>query len=627
MEAEQIEIAGFLRQYAPFDDLPEEVVDRVACSIEISYFRAGSEILTFGEEIHELCMVRSGAVEIYRRNGDLYNRLSEGELFGQVSLLMKNVVRLPARALEDSLIYFIPESEFTALCDEFESFAYFVEMEDKTLRQAVSQQYESHSLMMSKVTALNAREPVLIDVSASIREAAQKMTEEDVSCLVIMQDWSSAEPGVPEQGYIAGLITDRDLRERVLAAGVSPDAPVSEVMRSEPVTLDKDAYAFEAMMTMLRANIHHLPVLDGQDVVRVIATSDIVRYESNSSMYLVSTIMSQSSVAGLAALKAEINASFVRLVDEDANSHMIGSAMSVIGRSLTQRLLELAEEQLGKPPLPYCFLALGSMARDEQLVLTDQDNALILDDRYDEAVHGEYFAALAKFVSDGLNDCGYSYCTGGIMASNPKWRKTRRQWESTFGGWIDKPDREALLNCSIFFDLDGVHGKTVWAEQLNVFIASKAKSSPRFLGSLARNALNRRPPLGFFKNFVVEKDGEHRESINLKRRGTAPLSDLIRVHALAAGSRAQNSFERLDHVMKAGILPAGSDTDLRDALEFISMVRIRHQAADLKAGIEVDNNVEPESLSDFERRNLKEAFQVCSNAQRFLRFRYPYTTN
>ncbi|MEF1217856.1 DUF294 nucleotidyltransferase-like domain-containing protein, partial [Photobacterium damselae] len=316
---------------------------------------------------------------------------------------------------------------------------------------------------------------------------------------------------------------------------------------------------------------------------------------------------------------------FVRMVNEDANSHMIGSAMAEIGRSFKQRLLELAEEQLGHPPIPYCFLALGSMARDEQLIVTDQDNAIILDNSYDPEKHGQYFADLAQFVCDGLAACGYSYCEGEIMAINPEWRKTRREWELCFADWIDNPKPQALLNSSIFFDLDGVWGRTKWAKQLNGFIVKKARNNQRFLACLARNALNRTPPLGFFKDFVMEKNGQHNNSINLKRRGTAPLADLIRVHALAAGSRSQNSLERLDDVIEAGILPPGRGPDLRDAMEYISLVRIRHQALDIEAGIEPDNSIEPENMSDFERRNLKDAFQILSKAQNFLKFRYQPT--
>ncbi|MEF1340069.1 DUF294 nucleotidyltransferase-like domain-containing protein, partial [Vibrio rotiferianus] len=305
------------------------------------------------------------------------------------------------------------------------------------------------------------------------------------------------------------------------------------VMTTEVISLDHNAYVYEAMLTMLRYNVHHLPVVKDQMPIGIIEATDIVRYESQNSLLLVSSIFQQQTIEDLAIVADEVKSSFVRLVNEDANSHMVGSAMSVIGRSFKQRLIELAEQELGPPPVPYCFLALGSMGRDEQLLVTDQDNAIILDDTYKAEKHGKYFEALAKFVSDGLDACGYKYCTGDIMATNPMWRMTRSEWEACFADWIDDPNPKALLNASIFFDLDGVYGRLKWAEQLTSFIVRRARKNNRFLACLARNALNRTPPLGFFKDFVMEKDGQHKNSINLKRRGTAPLVDLIRVHSLA----------------------------------------------------------------------------------------------
>lgn len=617
MEAEQLEILNFIRQTAPFDGLPEETQARITASAEVAYYRAGSTILEYGAAVHDLYLVRSGAVEIYRRNGELYNRLSEGSLFGQLGLLMNNRVRLPARALEDTLLYCIPEPVFNELFEQFESFADFVEVEDRTrLRQAVSRREDANELMTSSVRELISREPVTIARSASVREAALRMTEEGVSSILVLQPESAGEPGV------AGIVTDRDLRTRVLATGLAADTPVAEIMSADLVALESSQYVFEAMLTMLRCNLHHLPVLHRGRPVGVIALSDLMRHESRNSLFVVRHIFRAQSRAELAAITEDVRACFVRMVNEDANSRMIGSAMAGIGRSFKQRLLELAEAELGPPPLPYCFLALGSMARDEQLIVTDQDNALILDDGYRPEIHGDYFAALARFVCDGLAECGYSYCSGDIMASNPEWRKTRRQWEQCFTDWIDNPSARSLLNSSIFFDLDGVYGRTEWADQLNSLILRRARQRPRFLASMARNALLRTPPLGFFKGFVMEQDGKHNNSINLKRRGTAPLADLIRVHGLAVGSRAQNSFERLQDIIEADILPRGRGQDLRDAMEFIAMVRIRHQALDVEVGREPDNNIEPDNLSDFERRNLKDAFQILSQAQKYLKFRY-----
>ena len=183
--------------------------------------------------------------------------------------------------------------------------------------------------------------------------------------------------------------------------------------------------------------------------------------------------------------------------------------------------------------------------------------ALVLDNRFDPASHDPYFESLARFVTEGLARCGYTLCTGDVMATNPRWRQPLRVWQGYFKDWIEKPSAEGLLNSSIFFDLDGVHGRTEWADSLRRSVAQQARQHPRFLASMARNALLRTPPLGFFKGFVLEADGRHSAGINLKRRGTAPLTDLIRVHALAVGSEALNSFDRLDDVIQAGVLSPG----------------------------------------------------------------------
>jgi len=630
MQIELIEIRDHLSRFPPFDELPEEVLNDIARQVEIAYFKAGTEILNFNQEIHELHYVRSGAVEIFRRNGDLYNRLTEGGIFGHFGLLRHNRVRFPARAIEDTLLYYIPGSLFDQLCEQYETFADFVEAEGQSRLKAAVDNGRASELMKIKVRKLISRLPVTVSLNTSVQQAARVMTEQGVSSLVVVDPqitWPNPER-VPiaeaQHEVMVGIMTDRDIRTRVLAEGLPLETPVAEIMSPNPITVQGDDTVFEAMLSMLRNNIHHLPVVQRRRPIGLINLSDIIKYESQSSLYLVSSIYNRQSVTELQNLLPDVRATFVRMARDEASAHMIGSAISGIGRSFTQRLLELAEDQLGAPPVPYSFMALGSMARDEQLVVTDQDNALVLDDSFDPKLHDEYFVKLATFVSDGLAACGYSYCKGGIMATNPKWRQPLKVWRKYFSDWIANPKPEALLNSCIFFDLDSVYGESALVEELQELLADKASRSEAFLGALARNALNRTPPLGFFRTFVMEKDGEHKNVINLKRRGTAPLTDLIRVHALACGSRAQNSFERLDAIAATKLMPPEALERLRYALEFLSLVRIKHQAVAIEDAVEPDNDVEPENISSAERQALKDAFQVLSNAQKFLRFRYPH---
>ncbi len=530
--------------------------------------------------------------------------------------------------MEDTLVYFIPEALFRTLFEEEDAFADFVEVEDRTrLRQAASVRAEASEFATVRVGRLVRSAPVTVAESTRIRDAAATMSEHEVSSLIVIADTQrpvDSQSRAPDEkrSPMIGIVTNEDMVARALARGMDHDRPVGEIMTRDPIAVGADDFLFQGLNLMLRHNIHYLPVMSRGDLIGVIDMADVVGLETQNSLFVVRSIFLRDSIEELRELVPDVSASFARMVNEDANSHMIGSATSAIGRSFKQRLLELAEERFGEPPVPYCFLALGSMARDEQIMYSDQDNAMVLHDDYQPGQHARYFKDLANFVCDGLAEVGYRYCKGDFMASNDRWRKPLQAWKDEFSNWIGQPKPEALLHGSVFFDLDGVAGATGMAEELKQFVAERASQSPRFLACLARNAQNRTPPLGFFKDFVLEKSGRYQKTVNLKRRGTAPLVDVIRVHALASASEAQNSFRRLEDTRAAGFLTGGMAADLRDALEFISIIRIRHQAAAIEAGRSPDNNIDPENLPSLERRSLKDAFTVLSNAQKFIKFRY-----
>ena len=620
MQVELIEIRDHFSRFAPFDELPDDALDDLAQRVQVRYFKAGTPIHELDEEITELHYIRSGAVEIYTRQGELFNRLGEGDIFGQSSLRRSGRVRFPARALEDTLIYFIPGALFSKLCELHDNLADFVDTEGaKRLRSAVQPHGRANDLVKVRVSRLISRAPVMLDAQSSIHRAAAVMTEQSVSALLVTEP-DAEQPALQR---LVGIITDRDFRTRVVSEALPPETPLHSIMTADPVTLQARASVLEAILCMLRYNIHHLPILSRRRPVGLINLADVIRYQSQSSVYLVNDIFNRSSVSELQSLLPAVRETFVRMVEDDASAKMIGSALSSIGRSFIQRLVDLAEKELGPPPVPYSYMVMGSMARDEQLIVTDQDNALVLDDRFDPALHDDYFLRLATFVSDGLAACGYSYCKGDIMATNQRWRQPLAVWKGYFTEWIEQPTPKALLNSNIFFDLESVSGQADYVEQLRELIAQKTSKNLRFLALMARNSLNRTPPLGFFRTFVMEQDGAQKNIINITGRGTAPLTDLIRVHALAIGSSAQSSHDRLDDIAKTRLLPAEAVERLRYALEFLSLARIRHQALGIQEGREPNNYIEPENVSVAERHGLKDAFQVLSNAQKFLRFRYP----
>jgi CBS domain-containing protein len=615
MEAELAEVRDFLRAHAPFDALPEATLARLPSRLSVRYFRRGTRILSCGEPNDALFVVRSGAVELRDAEGTLEARLGAGEVFGYPSLLSDGRAKTTVTALEDTLLYELPGGVFRTLIEQSEAFAQFF-AEARTLRLQRALRGLHHStelpLLNVRIADLALRPPVTVSPEVSVQRAAEVMYERLISSVVVVEEAAGG-------ARVVGILTDRDLRGRVVAQGLPYSTPVREVMTPAPRTVEQGAYAFEALLTMTRFNIHHLPVVDGQRLLGMVSSTDLMRLQTSSPVYLVGDLLKQTTVAGLAEVSARLPETVRRLVEADATADQVGRLVTTVADTLEVRLLELAEAALGPPPAPYAWVVLGSRARFEATVGSDQDNALVL---ADEAAADRYFAELARFVSDGLAACGYPYCPGGVMATTPAWRQPLGAWRRRFRSWLERPEPEALLHSTIFFDMRTLRGEAALVETLQSEVATRAPQHGAFLAHLAKNALQKGPPLGFFRQFVLEGSGEHAHTLDLKHKGIAPIVDLARVYALAAGRREVSTRARLRAAAEVGALSAEGARDLEDALEFIAYLRLRHQGRQVRAGEAPDNFVAPEELSPFERRHLKDAFGIVRGMQSALATRF-----
>jgi CBS domain-containing protein len=467
------------------------------------------------------------------------------------------------------------------------------------------------SLVALPVRALLHREPVSLPPQASIRQAALLMRDQRVSSVLVI-----------ERDHLFGVVTDRDLRNRAVADALDLQRPISDITTLAPISIPAQDSAFEAMLLMARHNIHHLPVLDGTRVVGMITATDLTDQSSISPVHVSGDIHKQDSIEGLQRASAKVQRLQRSLAATGASAYNTGHVITSVTDAITTRLLQLGEARLGPPPVGYVWVAAGSQARNEQTARTDQDNCMVLEDAYDEAQHGAYFESLARFVCDGLDACGYEHCPGGIMAMTPRWRQPLHRWRMLFAEWTDQPEPQALLWLSVFFDLRAIHGQTALLDALRRDVLRRTKSNGLFLAHMTANALNRRPPLGLFRRLVTLRDNAHKGTINLKLTGIAPIVELARVQALASGHDAVNTHDRLLAVADHADVGEQSARDLRDALEFLSSLRIRHQARQMAQGTMPDNFLPPASLSNFERTQLKDAFAVVDSLQRMLRQRF-----
>lgn len=466
-------------------------------------------------------------------------------------------------------------------------------------------------LMAMPVRALIKRPPVTLPPTASIEQVARTMRDERASSVMLI-----------EQDHLFGIVTDRDLRNRVLAAGVDPACPVLEIATVAPLAVDVSQPAFEALMLMARHNIHHVPVLDGQRVVGMVTSSDIMQQHTTSAVYLASEIHDQTTLEGLGKAAGKVRDLQRQLAASHASAYTTGRIVTTITDAITTRLLELTEARMGPPPVDYAWVAAGSQARSEQTARSDQDNCLVLDDTYDEVLHGPYFRELAHSVNAGLDACGYVLCPGEMMARNDAWRQPRRRWAEYFRRWTDAPDPKALMLTCVFFDLRCVYGNAALVDGLRRSVLDSTRDNRIFLAHMVGNALKHRPPLSMFGGLSTVRHEEARDAIDLKHHGVVPIVDLARVYALAGGHEAVNTHDRLVIAAKGGEISEQGARDLRDALEFLGGLRLRHQTTRLAQGLEPDNFLLLSELSNFERTQLKDAFNVVQQLQTVLAQRY-----
>lgn len=466
-------------------------------------------------------------------------------------------------------------------------------------------------LMSTHVRSLIRRAPVTLPPMASIREAAQLMNEQRVSSVLIV-----------EQGMLFGLVTDRDLRNRVVATGIDTDRPIVDIATLAPLSIGVHELGFDALLQMARHNIHHLPVLDGQRVIGMVTTTDLTEHHSSSAVYLVGDIHKQTSLEGLQRASAKVPSLQQNLAAAGASAYSTGHIVTAITDAITVRLLQLGEAQLGPAPVAYVWVAAGSQARNEQTAKSDQDNALVLDDAFDETLHGGYFRDLARFVCDGLDACGYVHCPGDMMAMNDAWRLPRQRWAELFARWTGQPDPTALMLTCVFFDMRAIHGQITLLEDLRRGVLERTRGNGIFLAHMANNALSRQPPLGLFNGLSPQRSGEHKGTIDLKLNGIVPIVDLARVYALSGGDSAVNTHDRLLGAATGGEISEQSARDLRDALEFLASMRIQHQARQIALKQPPDNFMNPNEVSNFERTQLKDAFTVVKSLQSVLGERF-----
>jgi CBS domain-containing protein len=483
---------------------------------------------------------------------------------------------------------------------------------DIALRESAPGHAQHTPLLGVPLQALLQHKPITLPLNASVHEVARTMRDHKVSSILLLQ-----------KGKLAGLVTDRDLRDRVVAEGLDLSRPAADIASLNPITLDQRSPAFEALLLMTRHHIHHVPVMDGQRLVGMVTATDLIRQQSTSPVYLARDIYRQTTLEGLVGIGRQIKGLQHQLSAANTSAYNTGHIITAITDALTCRLIALTEAELGPPPVPYVWVAAGSQGRCEQTAKSDQDNCMVLSDAYIPALHGDHFKTLARQVCDGLAACGFVHCPGEMMAMTDIWRQPLQVWRRYFQRWTETPDPKALMLITVFFDLRAVHGNFELLEALRQDVLAHTPTQSLFLAHVVNNAQKQRPPLNLFGQITSSHKGAHAGSVDLKNHAITPIVDLARICALEAGLLEVNTWDRIEKASKLGELSESSSRDLRDAFEFVSRLRIAHQTLCMQRGLEPDNHLHLEELSNLERHHLRDAFSVIQSLQDVWAQRYP----
>lgn len=590
------DIAQTLATTHPYDILPEEVRTELAREIAVMEIATGQQVYAKGEVLTHLYLILSGRIDITDEGGEILSILGPRNSFGERGLMKDGRGAVTAIAAEDTQLLAIPAAVFHKLVNDHPRVLRFF---DRT-RPAAARKQDITTLALSD---LMTHGPLTCAPDTPLIDAARKMRELGVSCII-----------ATEGEAVRGILTTGDITARAVAEGCPPQTPVAQVMTPDPMTLPPTALVADVLHAMVERRITHMPVVAAGRLVGILTQTDLTRFQATSSAALIREITAAPDRTKLARIVGRIPELLVQLVSAQNAHQTVTRLITDIGDATTRRLLALAEAKLGPPPVPYLWLACGSQGRQEQTGVSDQDNCMILDDAVtppDDA----YFAALAQFVSEGLDEAGYFYCPGDMMATNIKWRQPLRVWRDYFRRWIAVPNPEAQMLSSVMFDLRPIGGQMALFDDLQAETLQAAAENSIFMAHLVSNSLKHQPPLGLFRGFATVRSGEHKNTIDLKHNGVVPVVDLGRIYALTGQLPVANTRARILAAIAAGAVSGSGGRDLRDAYDMIADTRLAHQAAQIRRGEKPDNFMAPADLSDFERSHLRDAFVVVKTMQ------------
>ncbi|WP_100643704.1 DUF294 nucleotidyltransferase-like domain-containing protein [Alteromonas facilis] len=592
------QISDFLRTSAPFDALCDSDIEALARGANLIYLTQDNKAQLLKGNTHCLYLIQSGQFSVKDSDGP-ERHLSDGDYFGVSGILDDVDYAMEVTVDKPGLIFCMPRKAVLQIMETAAVANFFNSAKSDALQNTAVA--DSNSMWLYKpLSEVIGKAPVSADVEQSIHAAARIMADHNVSSLL-----------VTKANDLVGIVTDRDLRNRVVAERTDIDASIAMVMTEKPAKITQNRTLFDALSLMSERNIHHLPVIDrfSQEPVGMITASDIVRHQRGNVLFVIGELSKAENLYELTRASWQIPHYFSTHAKRPGDFDIAGKVLSQATDIMTRKLITYFQQKNGPAPMGYCWIVYGSQAREDQTLGSDQDNALLLASSPDTA-QAEYFADMTTYVCEGLNKCGIKLCPGNIMASNPELRLSLDEAIEEAKRWVKQPTPDAIMHFNIFLDARAVAGDFELFNQLQAARAPLLKQK-MFLAALARHTNDIDVPLSMFQKFVYEKGREVKDSIDLKKNAIAIINNLVRLYALESSLTMPATLGRLANLPSTSGLSHGDADNLRDIWLFINRLRWRHQLTQKVT----DNCVSVSELSSIEKHQLKAAFKAIDRAQ------------
>ena len=447
------------------------------------------------------------------------------------------------------------------------------------------------------------RPPVACVAGETVRRAIQTMRELAIGSMVV----------VDSDRIPIGILTLRDIADRVVLEPGAVDGPIESVMTPHPLTLPVTETAYRAALAMIRHGVRHIVLVEGGRLAGIVSERDLFGLQSSPLRELSVAIKGTADLVAIERFGRDINDLARRLFEQGVAVGALTAFIAALNDLLTERVVQLEFANSELEYLRYCWILMGSEGRSEQTLATDQDNGIVFAVTPGQSTESVRAAILpvARRINQALDRAGYRLCPGNIMACNPQWTLSLDEWRHRFERWIDSGSPEALLHGAIFFDLRPLHGDLALGRELRQWLMQHAPRNPRFLHQMAANALKNRPPVGWLKRFAVDQEGR----INVKLNGATLFVDAARIFTLAHGIDEVNTERRLRAAAPALKVPPREVDAWIAAYYHIQGLRLRRQADCMRQGLPADNRIDPYALHDFDRRALLTALEQARAIQ------------